>query len=334
MDKWRQQEVHDDEDKKVLVGQNNLVDREKWNGNQFIKFDTQQRRQRKPANGQPSDADDLKYRTVTKRTFRPDFVDHTDVRSLVWFVDASGEGGGDGDQPKKEYSGPPVRLFNRKPVTRADTFRVGMDGESPSGGFSNRHSVNEPIRVEIKNSDSGVKVIPVGVATPYNSQRNVTIKRGHYKTPQSSPFANNEPIKIVIDRSNNSSVVRDRGSPPPPYSQQQQQQQRPNSLPLRTFSSSTVVLNGDHEDDPAEGSMNRRKDEYSLGSSRTRINEAYSKTETGGYEDVLNAVRAPNSFRQYTGNNAFNNHNGMSPKERPRFVSTVKVKPHHRPAWR
>lgn len=325
MDKWRQQEVHDDEDKKVLVGQNYLVDREKWNENQFIKFDTQKRRQQ---NKTPAEEEELKYRTFSKRSFRPDFVDPTDNRSLVWFVDADAEGGEPGT--KREYTGPPVRLFSRKPLTRTDTFRVDDDGQ----GITNRRSVNEPIRVEIKQPDSGVKVVPIGVAAPYNSHRNVTIStrspsmtRSPHKSLQPSSYNPHEPIKIIIDRSNN---TRDRGSPPPPYSSQTLVT---NKSPQRTFSSSTIVIGGDDRDQSNEHISRRTtvtQNEYSQRSDRK-----------SGYEDVLNAVRAPNSYRQFNGSAALLNHNSnhhrnevqLHKTQKPLFVSTVKVKP-HRPAWR
>lgn len=325
MDKWRQQEVHDDEDKKVLVGQNFLVDREKWNGNQFIKFDTQQRRQKDKSNS--LEAEDMKYRTFSKRSFRPDFIDPTDNRALAWFVDTA-EGEGE-DREKREYTGPPVRLFNRKPVTRAETFRV--EGQSEVGdAVSNRRSINEPIRVEIKQSDSGVKVVPIGVAAPYNSHRNVTISTRSPSLSRSlhkpSSYSTHEPIKIIIDRNNQSSVTRDRGSPPPPYSSQ-----NTHKSPQRTFSSSTVVIGGDDREDNYHNQINRRTvthNDYSQRSERK-----------SGYEDVLNAVRAPNSFRLFNGSAVSSshqhNHSGgvAASKTKPMFVSTIKVKP-HRPAWR
>lgn len=335
MDKWRQQEVHDDEDKKVLVGQNYLVDRDKWNDNKFIKFDKQQRRlgqNNHTHNNGAGEEEDLKYKTFSKRSFRPDFVDPTDNRALVWFVDtAEGEGGVGGEETKREYSGPPVRLFHRKPLNRTDTFRVQEEANNSRNReerIMNRHPLNEPIRVEIKQPEAAVKVVPVGVAAPYNSHRNVTISK---RSPSLSPhkastpisFVANEPIKIIIDRSNNSSVTRDRGSPPPPYSSQ-----NTNKMPQRTFSSSTLIFGND---DDREQHRNRRtvtQNEYSR-----------SSDHKSGYEDVLSAVRAPNHFRQYNGTAAMsdtNRHNGSVTvsKPKPLFVSTVKVKQAHRPAWR
>lgn len=288
MDKWRQQEVHDDEDKKVLVGQNYLVDSDKWNDNHFIKFDRQQRRGQH--NGNSQEAEDMKYRTFSKRSFRPDFVDPTDIRSLVWFVDADNP---KSDEPRREYSGPPVRLFNRKAaVTRGDTFRVNSEEESRNQmDISNRHSLNEPIRVEIKpqaaGSDAGVKVVPVG----------------NNRTP-------------------------DRGSPPPPYSSR-----TAHKSPQRTFSTSTVMIGG------TDG--NRRIiNDYAENTTRMRTNGSeMNGRRSGGFEDVMNAVRAPNSYRQFTGShislNPFSISNGGGEKSTQKqfFVSTVKVKP-HRPAWR
>lgn len=326
MDKWRQQEVHDDEDRKVLVGQNYLVDRDKWNDNQFIKFDTQQRRLKKQTSSPgPDEMEDMKYRTFSKRTFRPDFVDPTDNRSLVWFVEAGQEG--EGDRPKREYTGPPVRLFSRKPVTRSNTFRMENDGDSEER-MGNRHSLNEPIRVEIKPSDQGVKVVPVGVATPYNSHRNGIMSKKSSSfdaTGHSSMYSSNGPIKIIIDphnshsNSNQSPMIRDRGSPPPPYTSKNTQRS-----PQRTFSSSTVVIGSDD---------NNKKTKKTV-----TLNEFHQRNERkSGYEDVLSAVRAPNGYRQYNGSAALNNQyqspGQMAGKGKPLFVSSVKVKP-HRPAWR
>lgn len=303
MDKWRQQEVHDDEDKKVLVGSNYLVDREKWNENQFIKFDTQQRRKQINKSFGPEDEEDVKYKTFSKRTFRPNFVDPTDIRSLVWFVDTAEQAGGD-EKPKKEYSGPPVRFFNRKPVARADTFRVNRNPETST------HSLNEPIRVEIK-PDSGAKLVPIGVAAPYNSHRTVSHSK---RSPsillqQSSLSTTYEPTKILINRSNNSSGVRDRRSPPPPYTSQNMQKP-----PQRTFSSSTVIIGASNRD--SEESIGRRE-------------------QDSGYDDVLNAVRAPNSLRSYKGS-ALRSRNPIGLTAHPQAIlvdSKSKVKS-RRPVWR
>lgn len=302
MDKWRQQEVHDDEDQKILVGQNYLVDKQKWNDNQFIKFDTQQRRR---LSKQKEDPEELKYRTFSKRSFRPDFVDPTDNRGVVWFVDTAN--GGEGEE-KRTYSGPPVRSFNRKPVTRNDTFRMDREEREESG---NRRSINDPIRVEIKNGDSGVKVVPVGVANPFNSQTRAD--KIH------SPFATNEPIKIYIDRSNNSAPLngqRSRGSPPPPYTQQ-----NTNKSPQRTFSSSTVVIGGDDDNGFTRRTVTTQ--EFSRKSDRK-----------SGVEDVLSAVRAPNSHRPYNNNSIplqQNLGNRITVKQRQtNTFSPFKVKP----AWR
>lgn len=297
MDKWRQQEVHDDEDKKVLVGQNFLVDREKWNGNQFIKFDRQQRgKLNRNSSAQSDSAEDMKYRTFSKRSFKPDFVDPTDNRSLVWFVNT------EENEEAKEYTGPPVRLFSRKPLNRAETFRV--DGTQ---------------------TEDNVRVVPVGVATPYNSHRSSRPSSVSPSKPSqsSSGYTTNEPIKIIIDRNSNTPTRSGRGSPPPPYSSQTNLR----ASPSRIFSSSTVHIGGDDRDKSSTyvSSLNRRSN-------------GHSPTRKSGFQDVMNAVRAPNSFRQYNGSSAFHNSHasmvvGPKPTHPPIFVSTMKVRP-HRPAWR
>lgn len=332
MDKWRQQEVHDDEDKKVLFGQKNLVDREKWLDNQFIKYDAQQRRSVSTGvNGQNSEAEDMKYKTFSKRTFRPDFVDPTDNRSLVWFVEAAENGDGDGKQ-KREYTGPPVRLFNRKPVVRTNTFRIS---DNEDDGITVRRSINDPIRVEFSNSAD--KVIPVGVAVPYNSHR--TKKTPSPSKQPTSYSSNNGPIKIVLDRNVNHQpsapiITRDRRSPPPPYT---------HKPPERTFSSSTVILGADDRNAPVVNGNSRQRST----TVRTEYSRSGNHERRSGYEDVMNAVRAPNSFRQYSGNVQWPSQNHNSPslnynyngndivgkQSKSLFMSNVKVK-QNRPAWR
>lgn len=358
-DKWRQQEVHDTADRKMLANYRDLnavvqppalVDRNKWHENQFIKLDVESKRKKAA-----KDADELKYRTFSKRrTFQPDYIDPTDNRSLVWFVAAAAAATEGGD------SAPTLQSASRpeKPVSRQNTFKVEArpnvntysrrrDSTSPPTTTTtttlldgpNRRFLNEPIRVEITQPDSSVKVVPVGVATPYNSIRNVMPPSSRHPTYFSGP---NEPIKIVIDRGggpnrNGHSFAFDHhhdSSPPPAYSPSYHRQ----TSPQRTFSSSTVIIGND---DGGGGDDHHHHRQYSNnGMCYESPKVPPRRTQrSSAYDDVLIAVRAPGVYRGY--NSHSNGYGGPKPghfhQQQPRFVSTIKVKPHHhnhKPAWR
>lgn len=280
------------------------------------------------------------YKTYSKRTFRPDYVDPEDNRGVVWFVDVD-------ETFKSRPASPPKR-----PVIRNETFKVdhrpvinvrssrgdsvdSPDRYSPPHNIVSRRSMNEPIRVEIKQSDSSVKVVPVGVAMPYNAARNEysTTSSSARDSPMRSTFypsSRNEPIKITIDR--NSSWK----------SQSPQQYHHRSSLsPNKSLDkrlTTTIILSDDnnrshnqslksHKNSSSPFSFQPRS--QSPEKATFRSPEKGSVLEKSAYYDVLSAVRTPGLFRAVPANNV----KPGSATNSPRFVSTVKVKP-YRPVWR
>ncbi|GAB0100560.1 hypothetical protein DMENIID0001_166150 [Sergentomyia squamirostris] len=256
LDKWRQQEQKDDEHKKIMFMKHRLSFDEPGAEIENLPH--------------KSFADNpINYATYSKRRFRPDYIDPNDNRSLVWFVDMA----------ERENKSPDESL--RKSISRNETFRVSKGRDRPKleiqrdeeDSISSETSIkmaqqkylSEPIRVEIKNPDRSAKVIPVGVATPYNTETHPK-PRGVIVRPRI------DPIRIEIG-------VQD----PQPW-----RSSFSHVRSSRQGGSRFGSLTRSHLDAP--------RSTYQFGD-HVNPKEKPPRYRPSGLEDVMKAVRQPSAFR-------------------------------------
>lgn len=258
LDKWRQQEQKDDEHKKIMFMKHRLSFDEPGAN---LENTPQKNFADNPVN----------YATFSKRRFRPDYINPNDNRSLVWFVDMANH----------ENKIPEIREESvRKKINRNETFRVSKnhdraklemqrdEEDSVSSGASAKITqkyLTEPIRVEIKNPDRGSKVIPVGVATPYNSEAPPK-PRGVIVRPRI------DPIRIEIGA----------------------QDPQPWRSSFSNVRSSRVQ--GNRFNGFARSSLEPPRSTYQFGD-HINPKEKPPRFRPSGLEDVMKAVRQPSAFR-------------------------------------